>query len=336
MRILVVGPSWVGDMVLAQPMLRLLRARHGEPVIDVLAPRWTLPLVERMPEVRRAIENPVGHGELALAARWKLARGLRNERYDQAIVLPNSFKSALVPFLAGIRVRTGYVGEFRYGVLTDARRLAKKRLPQIAQRYAELALPRGDTLRSPLPALDLRVDDAARREVLTRLGLEKQRPAAALCPGAEYGPAKRWPARHFAELAQGIAARGCSVWVIGSPNDAALGSEIARAAAGACRNLCGETTLGEAIDLLAATSLVVTNDSGLMHVAAALGKPLIALYGSSSPEFTPPLSPNAQILRLELPCSPCFERACPLGHFNCMNQLVPERVLEEIDFDRIA
>lgn len=336
MKILVVGPSWVGDMVLAQPMFKLLHARHGEPAIDVLAPRWTLPLVERMPEVRRAIEMPVGHGELRLAARWKLAARLRSEHYDQAIVLPNTFKSALVPLFAGIRVRTGYIGEARFALLTDARRLPAERLPQLAQRYGELALTRGDRLRPPLPALDLRIDDTARRELLSRLELEKQRPAAALCPGAEYGPAKRWPPRYFAELAQGIAARGCAVWLIGSRNDAQLGSEIARAAGGACRNLCGETTLGEAIDLLSATALVVTNDSGLMHIAAALGKPQIALYGSSSPEFTPPLSPNAQILRLDLPCSPCFERTCPLGHFNCMNQLVPDRVLEEIDFDRIS
>jgi heptosyltransferase-2 len=322
-------------MVLAQPMLKLLRARHGEPVIDVLAPGWTRPLVERLPEVRRAIDMPVGHGELRIAARWKLARGLRSESYDQAIVLPNTFKSALVPLFAGIPVRTGYIGEARYALLTDARRPAPERLLQLAQRYGELALARGDTLRLPLPPLGLRVDEAARRALLARLDLDRQRPAAALCPGAEYGPAKRWPARHFAELAQGIAARGCAVWLIGSPKDSQLGSEIARAAGGVCRNLCGQTTLGEAIDLLSATAFVVTNDSGLMHIAAALGKPQVALYGSSSPEFTPPLSPNARILTLELPCSPCFKRECPLGHFNCMNQLAPDRVLEEIDFDRI-
>ncbi len=336
MKILVVGPSWIGDMVLAQPMLKLLRARHGEAVIDVVAPGWTLPLVERMPEVRHAIDLPVGHGELRIAPRWKLARGLRSESYDQAIVLPNTFKSALVPLFAGIPVRTGYIGEARYALLTDARRPAPERLLQLAQRYGELALPRGDTLRLPLPPLGLRVDEAARRALLARLDVDRQRPAAALCPGAEYGPAKRWPARYFAELAQGIAARGCAVWLIGSSKDAQLGSEIARAAGGVCRNLCGQTTLGEAIDLLSATAFVVTNDSGLMHVAAALGKPQVALYGSSSPEFTPPLSPNARILKLDLPCSPCFKRECPLRHFNCMNQLVPDRVLEEIDFDRIA
>jgi len=335
MKILVVAPSWIGDTVLAQPLLKILRGRHAAPALDVLAPRWTAPLIERMPEVRRAIESPFAHGELRLAERWRLARELAQEGYDQAIVLPNTFKSALVPFLARIPVRTGYVGELRYGLLNDARRLDPKRLPQMAQRYAALGLPRGEAVRLPLPAPGLRVEEASRRAVLEKLGLERQRPAAALCPGAEFGPAKRWPARYFAELAQGIAARGCAVWLVGSPNDAAIGAEIAAAAGGACRNLCGATTLGEAIDLLASTSLVVSNDSGLMHLAAALGKPVIALYGSSSPAFTPPLSPSAQILKLDLPCSPCFQRECPLGHFNCMMRLAPEQVLAAIDFDRI-
>lgn len=335
-KILVIGPSWVGDTVLAQPMLKLLRARHAAPALDVLAPRWTLPLLERMPEVRRAIESPFAHGELRLAERWRLARELAAEDYDQAIVLPNSFKSALVPFLAGIPRRTGYVGELRLGLLNDVRRLEQQRLPQIAQRYAALGLPRWEAPPLPLPALGLRVDETGRRAVLARLGLDRQRPVAALCPGAEYGPAKRWPARYFAELAQGLTAHGCAVWLIGSSGDAAIGAEIAEAAGGACRNLCGATALGEAIDLLASTALVVSNDSGLMHVAAALGKPLIALYGSSSPAFTPPLSPNAQILKLDLPCSPCFQRECPLGHFNCMMQLSPDRVLAAIDFDRIS
>jgi len=336
MKILVIGPSWIGDMVLAQPMLKLLHARHGGPIIDVLAPGWTLPVVERMPEVRRAIDMPVDHGELRIGARWKVARELRRERYDQAIVLPNTFKSALVPFLAGIPTRTGYIGEARYFLLTQARRPSAERLLQLAQRYAQLALPRGETLKLPLPPLGLRVDEEARRALLARLGIEKQHPGAALCPGAEFGPAKRWPARYFAELSQGIAARGCEVWLVGSRKDATLGEEIAALAGGVCRNLCGATTIGEAIDLLSAAALVVTNDSGLMHIAAALGKPQVALYGSSSPEFTPPLSPNAQILKLDLPCSPCFKRECPLGHFDCMNQLLPDRVLEEIDFDRIA
>lgn len=335
MRILVVGPSWVGDTVLSQPMMKLLHARHPDLALDVLAPRWTFALLERMPEVRRAIESPFAHGELKLGERRRLGRALGAEGYDQAIVLPNTFKSALVPFFAGIRTRTGYIGELRHWILNDARSLDKARMRQTAQRYAALALPRGGVLRLPLPALKLRVDEAGRRALLDRLGLDRQRPAAALCPGAEYGPAKRWPERYFAELAQGLAARGCAVWLIGSHNDRQTATEIERAAGGVCRNLCGETTLAEAIDLLASASLVVSNDSGLMHVAASVGKPLIALYGSSSPAFTPPLSPSAQILKLDLPCSPCFERVCPLGHFNCMMQLTPDRVLAAVDFDRI-
>lgn len=334
--ILVVGPSWVGDTVLAQPLFKLLHARHASLALDVLAPRWTFSLLERMPEVRRAIENPFAHGELKLGERRRLGRALAQEGYDQAIVLPNTFKSALVPFFAGIRTRTGYIGELRHWILNDARRLDRERLPQMAQRYAALGLPRGEALRLPLPALALQVDEAARRALLARLGLDRNRPAAVLAPGAEYGPAKRWPARYFGELAQGLAAHGCSVWLVGSQNDRQAGAEIERHSGGVCRNLCGETTLAEAIDLLASATLVVSNDSGLMHVAAALGKPLIALYGSSSPAYTPPLSPNARILKLDLPCSPCFKRECPLGHFNCMMQLTPDRVLAAVDFDRIS
>jgi heptosyltransferase-2 len=329
-RILVVGPSWIGDTVLAQPFLKLLQERHSSPALDVLAPSWTLPLLERMPEVRRAIKNPVGHGELRLGEQRRIARELAREHYEQAFVLPNSLKSALIPFLAGIRVRTGYVGELRWGLLNDPRRVDGQRLPQIAQRYAALALARGEALGACLPPLGLRVEEAQRRATVTRLGLDTQRPVAALCPGAEYGPAKRWPVRHFAALARQLSARGYSVWLIGSPGDAAIGAEIERLSPGASRDLCGRTTLGEAIDVLASAQLVVSNDSGLMHVAAALGKPIVALYGSSSPVFTPPLSPEARVLKLDLPCSPCFKRDCPLGHFKCMVDLAPEQVLAAI------
>jgi len=335
-KILVVAPSWIGDTILAQPLFRLLHERHPGLALDVLAPRWTFPLLSRMPEVRRAIESPFGHGDLKLGERRRLGRSLATEDYDQAIVLPNTFKSALVPFFAGIPARTGYVGELRHWILNDARRLDRKQLPQIAQHYAALGLPRGETLKLPLPPIGLRVDEAARHAVLDRLGLDRSRPAVALCPGAEFGPAKRWPARYFAELAQGVAAHGCQVWLVGSKSDRPVGDEIAQAAGGICRNLCGDTSLTEAIDVLASASLAVSNDSGLMHVAAALGRPLIALYGSSSPAYTPPLSSRAQILKLDLACSPCFKRECPLGHFNRMMQLTPDRVLAAIDFDRIS
>lgn len=334
-KVLVIAPSWIGDTVLAQPLFGLLHQKHPQLALDVLAPGWTLPLLARMPGVRRAIANPYDHGELRLGERRRLGLTLAEEGYGQAIVLPNSFKSALVPFFAGIPLRTGYLGELRWGLLNDVRRLDTLALPLMVERYAALAGAAGEPLPHPLPLAHLKVDDHHRRSVLRRLSLEPRQPVVALCPGAEYGPAKRWPAAHFAELARALKARGCAVWVVGSAKDAALGAEIAGLSGNAGVNLCGKTALDEAIDVLASAQLVVSNDSGLMHVAAALGKPLIALYGSSSPGFTPPLSSCATILQLDLPCRPCFKRECPLVHFNCMVQLTPRRVLETIDFDKI-
>ncbi|MGA0033834.1 MAG: lipopolysaccharide heptosyltransferase II [Burkholderiales bacterium] len=336
MNILVVGPSWVGDTVLSQPMLQLLMQRHPGTAIDYLAPPWTLPLLARMPEVRRGITNPFGHGALQLGARRRLGRDLRTAGYDLAVVLPNSWKSALIPWFAGIPLRRGFRGEARWGLLNDLRRLDGAALPQMAQRFAALALPSGAPLPAALPNPVLQSSAEQQQRLLARLGLDSARPAVAFCPGAEYGPAKRWPERHFAALARLLAARGYTVWLVGSPKDHAVAETIAQDAPGCCSNLCGKTDIAEAADLLAAARLVVTNDSGLMHVAAAVGRPVVALYGSSSPQFTPPLSAAARILTLDLECSPCFERNCPLGHLKCLNDLAPERVFDAIDFARIG
>jgi heptosyltransferase-2 len=329
-RILIIGPSWVGDTVLAQPLFKRLHERHPGLKLDVLAPSWTLALLKRMPEVTEALRSPFGHGELKLAARWRLARELRKRGYDQAIVLPNSFKSALIPRLAGIPKRTGFVGELRHVLLTDARLLDKQGLPLMAERFAHLADAPGETLRRPLPPLELRVSTQARDALLTRLGLDASRPIACFCPGAEYGPAKRWPAAHFADLARQARAAGYEVWLVGSPKDRPIADEIEQRSQGAARNLCGSTSLEEAVDLLSLARVVVANDSGLMHVAAALNRPMLALYGSSSPGFTPPLSDQARVLKLDLDCSPCFQRECPLGHFNCMQQLTPHLVFQHM------
>ncbi len=329
-KILVIAPSWVGDTILVQPMLMRLMQRHPDAQIDLLAPPWTAALLRQIPEVHEVIINPFPHGALKLAARYRLGKQLRAMHYEQAIVLPNSFKSALVPFFAGIPLRTGFVGEMRYGLLNDARKLDKQELPLMVERFAQLAEAPDDAMQRPLPQPRLQVSEEQRQRVLDKLGLTITQPVAIFCPGAEYGPAKRWPIPYFAELAQRLRDQGFTVWLVGSSKDKEIGETIIALGNESCRNLCGTTDLSEAIALLSTASLVVSNDSGLMHLAAALDRPMLALYGSSSPQFTPPLSDQALVLKLDLPCSPCFKRVCPLGHFNCMMQLTPDQVMQHI------
>jgi heptosyltransferase-2 len=321
-KILVVAPSWIGDTILAQPLLALLKRNTPGARIEVLAPDWSAPLLRRMAEVDGVIVNPFGHGEFGFGARRALGHRLASADFSAAYVLPNSWKSALVPFFAGIPRRIGYLGESRYLLLNERHRLDVAALPQLAQRYAALAGSLPATL--PLPHLS----STSAQQLAARLALKLPPDAtpAIFCPGAEYGPAKRWPARHFAALAQLVAAPQNPVWLIGSARDAPLGEEIAQAAQGCALNLCGRSTLEQAIDLIAGAGCVLSNDSGLMHVAAALERPLVALYGSSSPTYTPPLSARAKILARNLPCSPCFERECPLGHFDCLNGITPPQV----------
>ena len=330
-RTLIVAPNWIGDALLAQPLFARLREQRPGERIDALAPPWTAPVLGRMPEIDEVIQSPFDHGEFKLAARWRLGRRLKERGFARAIVLPNSWKSALVPFFAGIPERIGYVGEARYGLLNVIHKLDEKALPLMAERYAKLAEDPSEPPQRPLPRVRLRVDEANLIINIGRLGLDRSRPVVAMCPGAEYGPAKRWPTRHFATLARKLRARGKTVWLFGSQKDRPVADEIVALSDGACVNLCGRTNLASAIDLMSVAQCVVTNDSGLMHVAAALGRPIVALYGSSSPHHTPPLSPNARLVTLSLECSPCYQRECPLGHFKCLNDLEPERVAAEID-----
>jgi heptosyltransferase-2 len=313
-RLLVVAPNWIGDALMAQPLLARLHEKLAGLRIEVLAPPWVAPVARRMPEVAEVIEAPLRHGPLQLRSRWRLGRGLRQRRYDQAIVLPNTWKSALVPFFADIPLRSGYVGESRYGLLNL---LYKNSAAAMRLHYARLAEPPGTEPAEPLPRPRLRVDSHEIELVKQRFGIVGR--YAVLCPGAEYGPAKRWP--YFAELA---ASMSVPVVVLGSPADL----EPARGIQGA--NLVGKTSLDEAISLIAGAQAVVSNDSGLMHVAAALGRPQVALYGSSSPEHTPPASAAARVLWLHIECSPCFQRECPLGHFRCMKEISVDRVLAEL------
>jgi heptosyltransferase-2 len=323
-KILIVAPSWIGDTIMMQPLLMRLKARQPAAEIHVLAPAWSAPLLARMPEVAATIENPFAHGEFNFSARRALGRRLASADFSQAYVLPNSWKSALVPFLAGTPVRTGYTGEARFLLLNDRRPLDRATLPRLVDRYAALAGPAD----GPTPEPRLTSTTLQQRAARAALGLPTDVSPVIFCPGAEYGPAKRWPTHHFATLARQVVA---PVWIIGSAKDRDVGDEIARQSNGAALNLCGRTNLEQAIDLIATARCVVSNDSGLMHVAAALDRPLIALYGSSSPGYTPPLSQHANILSLQLECSPCFKRECPLGHSRCLEEITPERVLAAIN-----
>ena len=324
--ILVVGPSWVGDMVMAQALFMRLRQRHPQAAIDVLAPGWSLPILARMPEVRAGIELPLGHGEFGFAVRRRIGRELRSKNYAQAIVLPGSWKSALVPFFARIPRRTGYRREFRYGLLNDLRTLDKGILPTTVQQFLALAEDGAVTQAPPIPPPRLRADPQRVAALRQQLGLDPQKPAVALMPGAEYGPAKRWPPQYFAELSGRLTAAGYQVWVLGSAKEKELAASIAQGRAD-IHDLSGRTQLADVVDLLAAARAAVSNDSGLMHVAAAVDTRLVAIYGSSSPKMTPPLSAQAQVLYLGLDCSPCFARTCPLGHLNCLRQITPDQVL---------
>jgi heptosyltransferase II len=333
-KILIIAPSWVGDCMLMQPMLHRLLQRYPGARIDVLAPPWTEKLLRHMPEVHDVIINPFPHGDFAFSERRRLGMELRAAQYNKAIVLPNSWKSALVPFFANIPVRTGYVGEMRYGLLNDARKLNKNQLPLMVERFVQLAEAPLSANALPFSHPQLTVNETQRQQALTKFGLTLDKPVAAFCPGAEYGPAKRWPAHYYAELAQLLRAQGYAIWLIGSSKDKEVADKIVALGNEPCRNLCGVTDLDDAIALLSYADLVVSNDSGLMHIAAALNRPMAAIFGSSSPQFTPPLSNQAQILKLDLPCSPCFKRECPLGHFNCMIKIPPKEVLRHLPIHR--
>lgn len=328
-KFLIVGPAWIGDMVMAQTLFKVIMRRYPKSTIDVLAPAWTLPILAAMPEVTRAIELPFGHGELRLREQYQFAKTLREENYEHAIILKNSFKSALIPYWAQIPRRTAWRGELRYGLVNDMRKLDKAKYPLMIQRFMALGLPRNlkiPTDKAIYPRLLVKAESVKQSLGALQISLG-EKPILALCPGAEYGPAKRWPAEHFAAVANEKIRQGWAVWIFGSSKESDLAAEIQAKTNNSCVDLVGKANLAQAVDLLSLASAVLTNDSGLMHVAAALQKPTIAIYGSSSPKFTPPLGDKIKIMSLNLPCSPCFKRKCPLKHLKCLRDLMPMQVL---------
>ena len=330
-------------MVMAQSLFKVIKQKNPETVIDVLASPWSAGLLSCMPEVRNCIDMPIGHGELALMKRYKLGKSLRG-KYSQAIVLPNSLKSALVPFWAKIPILTGYIGEQRWLFMNDTRRLDKKLLPMTVQRFVSLAEsscarsnynPNTNKYRAPkidFPIPELVITSEQVANTLSKLELLKpEQPLLVIAPGAEYGAAKRWPANYFAEVIENRVADGCQVWLIGSDKDAPITQQITKSLGDQtiknCLDFAGKTNLIDALALLSLADQVISNDSGLMHVAAALGRKVLVIYGSSDPGFTPPLSDNAEVMQLDLECSPCFKRTCPYGHTKCLTDLTPDMIL---------
>lgn len=332
-KILILGPAWVGDMVLAQSLFKILKANNPNCIIDVAAPAWTLPLLERMPEVSGKIALPFKHKQLAFFERIKFGISLKNQGYTQAIILTNSFKSALLPWAAGIKQRTSYLGEMRYGLINDIRALNKTKLKKTVERFVNLGLAKDQNLPIVIPNPAMLSNPANALATLNKLGLTKsETKVLGLCPGAEYGEAKRWPAQYYAEVANVAISKGWQVWLFGSDKDIPVTTIINQLTQNRCVDFGGKTKLDEAIDLMSLCDTIISNDSGLMHIAAALDKKLIAIYGSSDPHHTPPMHPNAVIEYLGLNCSPCFKRECPLGHLNCLKQLPPTAIIKSIKF----
>ena len=330
-RILVVGPSWVGDTVMAQCLLQALVAHDPQATIDVLALAPLAPLLGRMPQVAAALPSPFGHRDFGLAQRIALGRSLAG-RYDAAYVLPGSWKSALIPFVARVPKRCGYLREARWGLLNDIRSLPPTLKRKTAIAYQALAEPEVVTQPSLLRAPSLTVDRQNQDRLLRSFGLSASA-FAAFVPGAEFGPAKRWPVRHWIALAERLGRLGLPAVLFGAKNDGPIGRQIAEAGT-SILDLTGRTRLEDAIDLIAGARFAVTNDSGLMHVAAAVGCKVVAVYGSTSPDDTPALSQSARFATLGLSCSPCRERTCPLGHLDCLEKLDAAevmRLLAEID-----
>ena len=336
-RILIIGPSWVGDMALAHSLFQTLKINNPNAQIDVAAPAWTLPLLARMPEITEKIALPFKHGELAFWQRIQFGKNFKSKGYTQAIILTNSFKSALLPWAAGIPVRTGFLGEMRYGLLNDIRPLDKSKLKKTVERFVALGLNKNEALPKNIPNPKLSASPETAWLLASRLGASTQKSKIlGLCPGAEYGEAKRWPAEYYAEVARHALEKDWQVWLFGSDKDVEVANKINAIIDNKCLNLSGKTSLGEAIDLMSLCDTVVSNDSGLMHVAAALNKKVIAIYGSSDPHHTPPMHPDAVIEYLGLECSPCFKRECPLqdanAHLKCLKAISAATVIKNISF----
>ncbi len=326
-----VGPAWVGDMVMAQALYKALQGDSIPAQIHVVAPEWSRPLLQRMPQISAIHSLDVAHGEFGLAKRYQLGKRLREEGFSQAIVLPRSFKSALVPWFARIPKRIGDVGEFRHGVITDTFPSNKdKSIPSVCNYLRYINVESDISLVKKQYAPELSVDKENQANVLKKHAMHTDAPLIACMVGAEYGPSKQWPVKHFAILIGLLKQRGVNVCLLGSPKDVKVGKQIETLCGESIINLCGETSLLDVIDILAACNVAVSNDSGLMHIAAAVDTPVVAMYGATTPIYTPPLHPKAKSFYVKVACSPCWQRTCQYEHYRCLKDIMPQDVLSAV------
>jgi heptosyltransferase-2 len=347
--ILIIAPNWIGDAVMTQPLLASIKALYPDSIIDVLASTWVAPIYRACSEVSEVIEAPFEHKQLQWGLRKQIAKQVESKKYQACFVLPNSFKSALIPWLANIPLRIGYRGEMRFGLLNVVLdNPSKVNRPPMLEHYLALStllndeeVIEGQPSDSNEMAPRLNVSKNAKQSVDRKLqsaNINLSGPNSAiyvLCPGAEYGPSKRWPTDHFASLATQLVSNNPNhhIILLGSKSDQILATEIASLAKqnSHIHDWCGNTSLDEAIALIGMSQAVISNDSGLMHVAAALSIPQVAIFGSSDPAHTPPLSEKAKVIWLNLPCSPCHKKECPLGHLKCLKDILPEQVLTTLN-----
>ncbi|WP_440617016.1 lipopolysaccharide heptosyltransferase II [Cysteiniphilum sp. 6C5] len=331
---LIIAPSWVGDMVMSQSLYRFIKSQDPNCIIDIAAPKHCCDLAQFMPEINEAFELEFKHGQFSFNARKQKALEFKGEGYSDAIVLPNSWKSALIPFFAHIKKRTGWHGEMRFVLLNDRRKLNKTKYPLMIERFCALGIAKKEHLPTKLPYPKFNVDSNLVETTLAKYRLSKDKAIIALCPGAEFGPAKKWPSAYYTELAQYLLDQNYQVLLLGGTKDQQTTSDISKGCNHHAHlfNLAGKTTLSEAVYLLASCQRVISNDSGLMHIACALNIPTLVIYGSTSDKFTPPLNTLAKSVYLEdLDCRPCFKRECPLEHMDCMNKLLPQKIIAELE-----
>jgi heptosyltransferase-2 len=342
--ILIIAPNWIGDAVMTQPLLASIKALYPDSTIDVLASTWVAPIYRACSEVNQVIEAKFEHKQLQWGLRKQLAKQIEKQKYQACFVLPNSFKSALIPWLANIPLRIAYRGEMRFGLINVALdNPSKFNRPPMVQHYLALSAllndeeqAEGQQVYSNTPPPRLNISTSAKQSIQSKLqSANITESIYVFCPGAEYGPSKRWPTEHFARLAQELMKENPNnhIILIGSQADQNLANEISPQGNqnSNIHNWCGSTSLDEAIALIGMSKAVVSNDSGLMHIAAALRVPQVAIFGSSDPAHTPPLSDRAKVIWLDLPCSPCHKRECPLGHLKCLKDIRPQQVLATLN-----